>query len=568
MDIITKESLNKLNDYKYEEGIKIDFSKDEKSINKFISCIGKINIDTLIIVFGLGTGEHILKLMDNIGKFNNVLIIEPDIRIFNAFCKLEYANQILEDKRISLFLFDEKSLEDTLIYFISESQYDNLIYLDYGNYVDLYIDEYKFFLKSLKNALFLQKTNVITEKVHKDNFFKAYINNIKHITRSQSINFFKDTLKGLPAIIVSAGPSLEKNIDRLKYIKDDFVIICANRTFSSLIERGIKPNFVCSIDCKDGIYEMMKTNINSDVPLVFTETSNIKLMNEYKGKKIFFKNAAIDTMVDRLINTKIDSLYAGGSVAHTCTDFAVHLGCNPVIFIGQDFAYTNKKQYASMTKTEIDIEYNEFIEVEDINGEKVLTTYFLDNFRKLMEDYIHKTKDVLFINSTEGGANINGTKVMDLKNALNQYKKDLTIGNKIFNTLEKKNNIDKNLVKLNLYKILDELTYLKNRLNEGLEYCKEILQNEDTVFIKNLLLNIYKINNEIENKEELDFINFLTLDVFNDAAKKFRYIEEKDENSLEGTKKLIIGFEYLYRNLLIEIEKSIPLIKVCIKEVK
>ncbi len=39
-------------------------------------------------------------------------------------------------------------------------------------------------------------------------------------------------------------------------------------------------------------------------------------------------------------------LNLGGSVAHTCFGLAMHLGCDRVIFVGQDFAFTGDKMHA------------------------------------------------------------------------------------------------------------------------------------------------------------------------------------------------------------------------------
>ena len=40
----------------------------------------------------------------------------------------------------------------------------------------------------------------------------------------------------------------------------------------------------------------------------------------------------------------------GGSVAHYMTLHALYMGCNPIIFIGQDLAYESEKKYSDFAR--------------------------------------------------------------------------------------------------------------------------------------------------------------------------------------------------------------------------
>ncbi len=143
--------------------------------------------------------------------------------------------------------------------------------------------------------------------------------------------------------------------------------------------------------------------------------------------------------MNNLINKKVDSIIQGGSVAHVCMGLAIYLGCNNIIFIGQDLAYTGERLHSnsSTLKTEggnIGM-YDDNIYVDDINGNKVRTSFELDAYRRYIEFYIPMLKNINFINSTEGGANIKGTKVMPLKESLNKYGK--FVSKKILNSYVK-----------------------------------------------------------------------------------------------------------------------------------
>ena len=61
------------------------------------------------------------------------------------------------------------------------------------------------------------------------------------------MNKFYDMNKDVPAIIVSAGPSLDKNLAEMINYKDklkDYFIIAGNRTLKTLINNNIKPDLL------------------------------------------------------------------------------------------------------------------------------------------------------------------------------------------------------------------------------------------------------------------------------------------------------------------------------------
>ena len=177
-------------------------------------------------------------------------------------------------------------------------------------------------------------------------FIRNLIWNLDIINKSTSIDKIKGKYKDVPAIIVSAGPSLEENIKAMVRNKEalkNYLVVAGSRTLKALIENGIKPDIIVTIDPVDENYEMISEYINSDIPLAFYEYSNRKILSEYKGEKIYL--SSILSKVVGELNT-LKSIYLGGSVAHTAVDVARTLACNPIIFAGQDLAYTYEKHHA------------------------------------------------------------------------------------------------------------------------------------------------------------------------------------------------------------------------------
>ncbi len=57
-----------------------------------------------------------------------------------------------------------------------------------------------------------------------------------------------DRYKNRPAVIVSAGPSLRKNKHLLKGLREQAAIIAVQTTLQPLLEMGVEPHFVTSLD--------------------------------------------------------------------------------------------------------------------------------------------------------------------------------------------------------------------------------------------------------------------------------------------------------------------------------
>lgn len=60
------------------------------------------------------------------------------------------------------------------------------------------------------------------------------------------------------------------------------------------------------------------------------------------------------------------------------TACAIYMGCNPIIFIGQDLAYTNERKYSSISESNNRTEKFEEVKSEMIFGLKMLMVVKLE----------------------------------------------------------------------------------------------------------------------------------------------------------------------------------------------
>ncbi|NFS27798.1 motility associated factor glycosyltransferase family protein [Clostridium botulinum] len=543
----------------------------DRDIEYFKSNIKKINYNTSIIIWGFGTGEHILELLKKISSTNKILIIEPDEKILIENILSNNIEDILKDDRVFVLNYEKGNMKKFLSSNIKDVEINNAKIVTYANYDKVYNKEYKEFSEEFIEFVNNSIIGINTSLHFSKQYFKCFVRNINKIIGSTIINELKDKFKNMPAIIVSAGPSLEKNIDLLKDIQDKFIIITGGRTLKTLLDRGIKPNFACSVDPGDASYKVIEKALYSDVPLVFSEVSNHKMVEEYTGKKIFFKDIDFRDITDNLLGTEVDFLWQGGSVAHICISLAAYLGCDNIIFIGQDLAYTNNKYHAesaSVSKNNNIEEDDTYIYVEDIYGEKVITTKILDFYRKNIEQMIIEYKGVTFINSTEGGANIKGTLVKPLQQAINEYSYKEGIDINIEDILNKKSLVNKQVVYKNIIRILKSIKTIE-------EICKSAIVHTSNMYKyydKNILLDINyildkldKLDNKLNKEmEKVRSIKKLYAPLVAQIMISDEFKEKKGEDEKEKGKRIALKSERIYKGLLeimkeakIEFEKVI-----------
>ncbi|MDK2786850.1 MAG: hypothetical protein PWP07_75 [Epulopiscium sp.] len=394
-----------------------------KEAERFVEKLEDYNIKTVFIVYGMGLGYHILELIKRLHKDNPLIIIEPNEGVLSrAFSVYDWTSLMRRDKTYIFSGTDANELKLVLGEFIDISNVDNLKLLNFSQYHKVYSSFYEKVVEEIKHYVSLFKISKNTREHFWEQFNKNFFNNLYSIFYQRSINDLKNQFKNVPAFIVSAGPSLDKNVKELKNVKDKGIIFSGGRTLPTLLNHNIEPHFVVSIDPGIAAYHVLKEYADHNLPLITTVVSNDTVISEHQGDVFYISNSEYKGLIRYFTQRDMDVLPLGASVANASLAIAVYLGCNPIIFIGQDLAYTDGKYHADSCNdtTESDT-VDDMIEVEGIDGNKVFTNSVWHTFLMWMEKFIIHNPNNIYIDATEGGAKIHGTKIMPLRQAITKY---------------------------------------------------------------------------------------------------------------------------------------------------
>ena len=415
--------------------------------------------NSLLVVFGLGLGYHIRELFSRMEAHQKLIIVEPNSKVLQMAQELK-ENQALFGQDHLRIAKDWDEFKDT--YTQVGSPWENVFFSKIPSYPQVYEQEYLSFIKKLRMEINSLRSNLSTTLFFSREWQKNLLKNLPCLRESVPVSSLFGRLKGKPVIIVSAGPSLAKNVELLHEAKDRALIVAVGTVARLLLEKGISPDLIISFDGGHLNYVHHFQGLqNPGIPLVYDPAIHYKILEEYGGPKVIMTVNPANLWLDRELDQLIGLLRIGPSVSNTAFDLAYRLGADPIIFVGQDLAYTDQKTHAEGTHLEgfEDFQYHvpdfwlksspgsrdqsaddfseKYIEywsnqrlawVEGVDGQSVPTDakmltflhWFEETFRSLGEPRT-------IIDATEGGARIEGTQIMPLAEVLSLYcKQDLT----------------------------------------------------------------------------------------------------------------------------------------------
>lgn len=386
----------------------------------------------LIFIIGISSVKEINELIRKENKRSIFIIIEPNMDLFSY--ALHYKNLTMFKKE-SVILFNDENwhnLNEFLQYFLQ-----NIQHIAYAKNVKIYLTSfYRQHGTHIAKEIVETLRKVITSAMHmygndpEDSLIglRQNLENLKWILQSKDITKLKNKYINKPAIIVAAGPSLNKNIHHLHELKGKAVIIAVDTIAERLIKENIIPDFICSVERVPETYEYFYHNKNypKEITLVGPPLLDKRIFENYKGNMLLAMRAGVGEYfwLGSLLELSDDSLIMmGHSCAHVAFGMAVQLGCSPIVLMGQDLAYgkNEKETHASGTSYDkINMESTELMYTEGYYGDRVATTRIWLMFKHWYEAEINKY-NLVVINATEGGAKIENTIQMGLKEVIDKY---------------------------------------------------------------------------------------------------------------------------------------------------
>jgi hypothetical protein len=411
-------------------------------------------------VHGFGLGYHVETLFERASKEAIFCVFEPDLELLRAAMGNRDLSRLIESRRVLFFWREEKSALFVRLTPHSAQLSMGVEYVHHAASVQLRPEYHRQMQVWLGEFASYCRTSMQTLVLNGRRTAENIARNIGYYVAAPGVERVKGRYAGCPAIVVSAGPSLRKNKHLLKEAAGRAVIIAVQTTLQPLLEMGVEPDFVTSLDYHDicaRFFEKLgsvgaerrlhglKARGTGEVShvlrteLVAEVKASSRIFSMFPGPVSLLGNDFAEGLLREMGLNRM-RLPAGATVAHLAYYLAEHLGCDPIIFVGQDLGFSDGLCYTPGTAYE-DVwrpELGRFCTLEmkqweqivrdrpilrrvpDQEGRPMYTEERLFTYLQQFErDFARSDRRI--IDATEGGARKRGAEVMRLAEALELF---------------------------------------------------------------------------------------------------------------------------------------------------
>jgi 6-hydroxymethylpterin diphosphokinase MptE-like protein len=412
--------------------------------SEVLTQLERIENHHVVVVFGLGTGQlaRAVRAMYDVP----VIIYEPDPGVLRTV--LEYGPLDIGNIPIVSGVSDLTKLWRDF-----SARLIDVRVLTTPGYYSLYPSEVRVFIDAIPTLLQRTAISKATYQNRAKVWVEDIIANVELLTHSPPFLTLTGKYEGVPAFIIGAGPSLDKNIHLLSEAARKGIVFATNSGAVSLAKHGIEPQVICCIESIDASIKLKNLPFIDRVVRGFSLSAAPQTLRTGTGTLMPVHEliAQYSGPLEEL--TGYGGLPMSGSVSTIATSLARILGCSPIVLCGQDLAYSNGRTYATGTGYEdstaradpktgiIHLKWNE--EMIRIHGEAQGAARDTEELRRVpawggegevdsgagfagIQSWFETTAELLrkmdspirLINASEGGVHIDGFSDIRLRDVL------------------------------------------------------------------------------------------------------------------------------------------------------
>lgn len=400
-----------------------------------------------VVLLGMGLGHHVgelLRRMPPTGIPALVILFEPNTALLRAVFEkidLPWLN------RANLVIVDGATDRPSLLRRVEKHgglMTQGTVLVTHPPTRHMAGEAVAAFGRTVTEVLAFCRTNIATTLVNSTRSIRNLASNIGHYAGGATTDALHRAAEGCLGVCVGAGPSLAGNIDLLTRpeVRNRLVLISAQTTLKPLLQRGIEPDFVTALDYHEissRFYEGL-----DDLPmvtLVADPLANSTILERFPGPVRLTRSGFLDHLLDGIVPPRI-GIPPGATVAHLSFYLAQHLGCDPIVLVGQDLGFSNGLYYCPGTAIHDvwDAELGPFNTLEmlewkrivrhrnhlqklpDIHGQPIYSDEQMITYLRQFERDFAKAPETV-IDATEGGLPKQHTTRMSLEEAVQHHAK-------------------------------------------------------------------------------------------------------------------------------------------------
>ncbi|OJF77552.1 MAG: hypothetical protein BKP49_00770 [Treponema sp. CETP13] len=195
-----------------------------------------------------------------------------------------------------------------------------------------------------------QDINEATLEKFSNLWLRNLCTNIKEeLGKHGGITKYKDCIKqtpDIPALLLAAGPSLERVLPYLSDLYERCIIICVDTALQACLSTGVQPHFIVLVDPQYWNSRHLD-RLKAPESILITESAAYPSVFRFQCKEIVLCSSMfpLGQYIENYTG-KNGTLAAGGSVASSAWDFARYIGCQTIFTAGLDLGFPQKKTHS------------------------------------------------------------------------------------------------------------------------------------------------------------------------------------------------------------------------------
>ncbi|MCF7913639.1 MAG: DUF115 domain-containing protein [Spirochaetaceae bacterium] len=415
-----------------------------------------------------------------------------------------------------------------------------------------------------------KRVNSSTVKRFGRRWIRNLAQNLDTMGMAGNLNQLRDLFRGIPAMVIAAGPTLDTVLPDLEQLQQRMVLIATDTSLRALLRNGVTPDFTLVVDPQywntrhlDGL-DLQRT-------ILISESATHPRVFQHSYRAVFFSGSVFP------LGGYLEpgdgpphKLGAGGSVTTTAWDFARYIGAQEIYLSGLDLGFPEKRTHycGSFFEQLLFTQSNRFSPYEGLifnylhsgepfyhenyDGGLTLTDRRLIIYRQWFEEQIAKDSGSTFTLSPKG-VKIPGIQLATVSQLLKLPPSRPLIERQIDRTLQLytlQQQQDREKRKKQLQKrissLIDELYRLKSIAEQGLQVIAEIEGYADDQFkhskLQEALTTLDTLDQKLLHSASRHVVGFLINPVLEQIQEELSSSQNLQEN--------LQSSQQVYQNLL------------------
>jgi hypothetical protein len=307
----------------------------------------------VVVCLGFGLGHHLAALAERARGTTGLVVFEPDVELLRAAMeRVDHAGWIAETQLRIALSHEDVGATTQLLRGLEGPLAVGVALLEHPASRARLTHASARFHQTFQQAFAATRTHIITTMVQTDTTVRNELMNVGSYARWPGIAELEGIAAGRPAVLVAAGPSLERNLDVLATpgVRERCVIIAVQTVLRTMLDRGVRPHFVTAIDYHEisrRFYEGLRAEDVEGVTLIAEARVNAAVLDAWPGAVRMPEDAFLAEVLAWGDRPARGALAQAATVAHLSYYLARYLGADPVVMIGQDLAFTDGQYYAN-----------------------------------------------------------------------------------------------------------------------------------------------------------------------------------------------------------------------------